>query len=335
MNRKKITMKDIAEKTGFSVNTVSHALNGKSDISPATVELIKNTAKELGYIGNSSASFLRSGKSRTVAVILGDIANPHFSVLVKDIEAYLRKAGYTAIILNTDEDELRERSAIISAVEKNVDGILICPVQKTPDNIEFLQQTGVPFVLIGRRFDDIQTDYVVCDDVQSGYLAAKHLLKCGHKNVMFLNGPGYVSSAVQRLEGAVRAFEEFKAKPPKVITGSIKSGGWSRILKQELINDNSITALIAFSDLIAWESIRALSELSLCVPRDISVVGFDNIQSRFMVPVDLTSVSSSKGRMADTAAEILLGRISGETGESRIVLPVRLLKGSTVRNLND
>jgi len=105
---KGITLADIAKATGYSINTVSHALHDKTDISDETKRLIKAKAKEMGYIVNTSASALRSGKTRSIAIIVGDIANPFFSILIKEMEKSLRECNYNSLVLNTDEDEALE-----------------------------------------------------------------------------------------------------------------------------------------------------------------------------------------------------------------------------------
>ena len=149
--RPAVTLKDIAAKTGYSVNTVSRALRDKDDIAAPTREMIQKTAQEMGHVSNTLAASLRLGYTNTIAVILGDISNPHFSIMMKEIEGYAWKAGYTSILFNTNENEELELAAIQSALNKNVDGIIICPAQKTPYNLTYLKESGVPFVLIGRR----------------------------------------------------------------------------------------------------------------------------------------------------------------------------------------
>ena len=118
----------------------------------------------MGYIQNASASFLRSGFSKSIAIIVGDISNPHFSIMIKEMEQAARTEGYTCFVLNTDENEDLEKEAIVEAISKNVDGIVICPTQKTTKNIEFIKKSDVPFTLIGRRFENLDTNYDVCDD---------------------------------------------------------------------------------------------------------------------------------------------------------------------------
>jgi len=331
---KNVTMADIAKRTGYSINTVSHALNDKPDISEKTKKYIIETAKSMGYIRNISASALRSGRTKTVAVIIGDISNPHFSVIIKEIESELRKYNYTAIILNTDEDEELERIAIISAIEKNVDGIIICPVQKSEKNIRFLQKSGVKFTLIGRRFQNISTPYVICDDENGGYLAASYFLSKGHKNILFINGESHVSSACERLAGVKRAFKEENVPLERlsVETVSVAEPANSEKLANIINRYSDVTAIICFSDLIGMQVCHYLRQKGVAIPQDVSVMGFDNIASRFTFPVMLSSVTSSKTTMSCHAVKNLLAMINGESCDEQIVLPTTLVLRDTTIN---
>ena len=208
MLRTVVTQKDIAKRTGFSVNTVSHALRGMSDISEETREFILRTAKEMGYIMNSAASTLRSGQSGIIAVVISDISNPLFGIEVKEIEEIMQKEGFCIITFNTNENTEQERKSLNVAISKGVDGILICPTQENDDNIEFLKSSGIPFVVLGRRVEDPDVDYVAWDDVQGAKLATNYMLDKGYRKILFLHAPLYISSARDRLQGYRQAFEE-------------------------------------------------------------------------------------------------------------------------------
>ena len=304
MTGKRITLADIAKKTGYSINTVSHALNNKSDISEETKKIIKETADSMGYIQNSSASFLRSGKSKCISIIVGDIANPHFAILVKEIEMTAKEQGYATFVINTNEDETIEKEAIVTSLSRNVDGIIICPVQKSERNIEFLKKSGVPFTLMGRRTKANDTNYVICDDVHSGYIAAKHLLDKGHREIAIFGGPSYISSAAERLEGIKSAFKNCKVKFDDANLYSLPTtlGDHSEFIDTTLKNKN-YTGAICFSDLIALEVM--CSDYAGV----LEVISFDNIKSKFRIPVNFTSISSSKTKMSNKAFEILLRNI--------------------------
>ncbi|MCD5408911.1 LacI family transcriptional regulator [Candidatus Bipolaricaulota bacterium] len=195
-----VTMRDVARAAGVSVNTVSRALAGKPDVSPETRARVLKVAEELGYRPNKLARGLRSNKTRTIGVIVTDIANPYFGALVKGVREAAYRHGYSIILQDTDEDYAREGEAIEVMLAERVDGLLITPVQTGTETIEKLKESGLPFVLLGRHFDDLETDYVVTDDVQGGYLATEHLIKLGHTRIAMINGPLHISSAKERLE---------------------------------------------------------------------------------------------------------------------------------------
>lgn len=301
-------MNDISQKTGFTINTVSHALKDKPDISDKTKKMICEAAKEMGYIPNKIARSLRSGKTKTIAVIMPDISDPLIAMWVKDIEYRLKDYGYGTIIINTDEEYDKEEQSIVLALSMNVDGIVLCPTQKSYNDIVLLKSRSIPFVLLGRRFNNDDLDYIVSDDVKGGYLATKHLIDKGHKEILFLNGPLYISSAKERLLGYKEAFnsENILFNPNLVKEIKVTAGNASRLLEKILDEKIRFTAIFAFSDLIAWEVISFLQKINIKVPCDISIVGYDNIQSRFFFPYPLTTISYSKRNMAYKAADILL-----------------------------
>jgi LacI family transcriptional regulator len=308
---KKITLKDISQKTGFTINTVSHALKDKPDISIKTKEMICEAANRMGYIPNKIARSLRNGKTKTIAVIMPDISDPLIAMWVKDIEYRLKDYGYSTIIINTDEEYEKEEQSIILALSTNVDGIILCPTQKSHVDMDILKNRAIPFVLLGRRFNNDELDYIVSDDVKGGYLATKHLLSKGHKEILFLNGPLYISSAKERFLGYQEAFksENILFNPNLVKEIKVTAGNASRILEEIVDEKTKFTSIFAFSDLIAWEVISFLQKINIKVPDDVAVVGYDNIQSRFFFPYPLTTVNYSKRNMAIKAVDTLLNII--------------------------
>lgn len=329
--RRTVTLRDIGLATGYSANTVSRSLADKPDIAPETKEKIRKAAEQMGYIVNASASFLRSGVSRIISIIVGDISNPHFSVMVKEMQTLLQKKGYTCVIFNTEEKPALEKQAIITSLSQNVDGILICPCPNGEENIAFLRSHHTPFVLVGRRFFTQDTSYVICDDEGGGYLATRYLLTMGHRDILFLNGPGGISSSAERLLGYQRALEEANVpyRSALVRTVPIISGKMEEKILQALEDGISYTAILAFSDLVAWQMICLICRRGQSIPKDYSVIGFDNIKT--MYPLRLTSVSSSKTTMARRAVELLLGKLERRSEEEKhFVLETRIVEGDTV-----
>lgn len=325
------TLKDIASETGYSITAVSHALKNMPDISPATRKIIQDCANRLGYIANASATSLRTGKSNTVAIILGDLSSPHFSFIAKEAEKQFEQKGYSAFFMHSNEQHDIERKSIMAACSRNVDGIIICPTQ-TPyscDNINFIRSLNIPCVIIGRHFHDIDMDCVVSDDVKAGELAAEHILSQNHNSILYINTPIYNSSSHERLRG----FKEVCYK--KGIT-NIKeivydnNGDYFKEIATSIV-DSQYTAIVAFNDMIAWDLMVELKKIGKSVPEDIALVGFDNLHSLLSLPFELTSISCSKNAMTTKAVELLLKRMQNpDLPTEKITLNVTLFDRGTV-----
>ncbi len=326
--KRRVTMKDIALKTGYTVNTVSHALHDKQDISESAKEIIKKAAEELGYIGDSMAGSLRTGVTKTVAVIIGDISNPHFAILVKELDEAAAENGYCTIVLNTDENPEKELSAIKTAVAKRVDGIIICPTQKDKSNIDYLKQLGIPYLLVGRR--DGQSPSVVMDDRMGGFLATSFLISKGKKKILYLGASECISSEVERRDGYASALcegglpfdsllvcrAEHETKIGHCIDGLFKNG------------ECPFDAVVAFSDIYAFEAIRCLLEKGVKVPQSVVVVGFDNIQKfmPFMPAISSVEPAQSLGRAAFFALLKVISPIENGDFSGDLIIGARFVE---------
>lgn len=329
MNNRKVTLKDIAEKTGFSINTVSLALKGQR-VSEETRKLIEETAEELGYIGNALASSMRSGLTGTIAIIVGDIANPYFSAIIKGAVNLLSAKQYSTIIYNTEEREDYEKSSILSALRQNVDGILYCPVVKDGPNTQLLQKSNIPFVIFGGDSQDPKINSVSLDDIKGGYLATKYLLERGHRDIVFLNGPDFAHSSKERLSGYKQAL--FEAGIPydenKVLHCDLKNDKmiWEQV-KYQLSHVLDYTGVIAYSDMTAMRLYSLLDSEDFrekaIGAKDI--VGFDNVMATFPLPIKIASVGAKDIKMSVVAPSLLLDLIHGTLQEvKKIVLDVKV-----------
>ena len=312
MVRRRVTITDLAKKTGHSAGTVSKALKGAKGIAPETRDEIIRAARTEGYIVNIQASALRSGLSRTVAIIVTDIANPLFAILIKLCISRLETYGYRAILMATEENASQEEQAIVSAIHQNVDGVLLCPTQKSLAGIELLRRNRVPFVLLGRRDQrDAEMDYVVCDDRLGGYLAGQHLVSLGHERILVVLPNDEISSAQERLEGFSQAMAEAgkELRGEWILRSEATGEGIGRRVLDALKANDGCTAVFSFSDYITWEILYALSGANIRVPEDLSIVSFDNVQSRLCFPPPLTTIHYPKKEIADRSVDLLLARI--------------------------
>ncbi len=338
----KTRLKDIALATGFSINTVSHALRDLPDISEETKRIIREVADKLDYIPNIQASAFKSGKSKMISIILPDIINPHFSIVFREIEDHFRHQGVTPIFINTNESDADELNAIKLSIAQNVDGVIICPVQKSVEGIQLLEKSKIPFVLIGRHFDNqINTNYVVCDDINGAYIATKHFIENGHTNIACVRVGTNISSDRERYLGYCSAINEagLEVKSKNILSLSVSDLSYnSRSIGAFFRNNKDCTAVLSFNDIMAYQIISELNRVGLRVPEDVSVIGFDNICNEYEFPLMLSSVSISKKKMAHTASELLMKKMgtvnsTDEMVKEHIILPTKLyLRDTTAEN---
>jgi len=332
---RRVTLRDVAREAGVSVNTVSRALNGKPDVSPETRARVLKVAKRLGYRPDRLARGLRSNKTGTIGVIVTDIANPFFGALVKGVEEAARKSNYSIILQDTDEDYEREEEAIQVMLAERVDGLLITPVQTGTETIERLKESGLPFVLLGRYFDDLETDYVVTDDVKGGFLATEHLIKLGHRRIAMINGSLHISSARERFQGYRKALNHYGVELDEslISAGAITMEDGYRISKSFLAQRDRPTAIFAYSDFVAFGVMKAVREAGLKIPEDVAVIGYDDVRFSSCLEVPLTTVRIPKEKMGAKAMEVLIGKIMNNERKSKsfrkVKLPVKLIIRST------
>ncbi|HCI73984.1 MAG TPA: hypothetical protein DHV42_05525 [Lachnospiraceae bacterium] len=341
MTAARITLKDVARETGFSVNTVSRALRDDSMLSGQTRAVIQKTADDMGYIKNNFASTLRSGTSHLIAIVINDISNPHSSYVISDIERYLRTAGYDVLILKSSKDgdeNLSGNHIIRIAVTQSVDGILYFPYQHDHTSIDFMERSEIPYVLVDRKVDGVEADVVCCDDVGGGRLAAEHFLGQGHRSFLYVRGPAYSSSQIDRERGFVGALREggiplsdIHFLSDGILYRPDGAGRLAALLKKE-----GITASLVFRDEVAYLMINQLKKVGVNVPQDLSVIGFDHLYGFFPYLQPLTSVFCGADQsLGQTAARLLLGRIKNPSLPAREkVFPVELFEEGTTRALS-
>ncbi len=322
-----VTIRDVAAAAGFSVNTVSRALNDKPDVSPETKARVLEAARRLGYRPNKLARGLRSNKTQTIGVIVADIANPFFGAVVKGVEEAAREHDLSIILGNTNEDYEKEEKVIQTMLSERVDGLLVTPVQTKNATIIKLEESGMPFVLLGRHFKDLETDYVASDDVQGGFLATERLIKLGHRKIAFINGPLHVSSAKERFQGYKAALERYGLvlKPTLVKNDAITMEDGYRVARLLLSHTSRPTAVFAYSDFVALGVIEAAHECGLAIPDDLSVVGYDDTNFARGLAVPLTTVHIPIDELGKLSIEILREKINGSNVTRQVRVPVKLV----------
>lgn len=322
--KKPPTLKEIAGRTGVTANTVSLALRDSPLVTPETKARIQEAARDMGYVYNGVAQSLRRGKSRTVAIVLGDISNLLFAILTRALEGALRSSGFQVMIFSTEESPERELQAIKTAISQQVGGVILCPCQQSREGLKLLRRHGIPWVLMGRYFADAEEDAVFWDDRTGGTLATRHLIAKGCRRILFLNGPLWLSSAVERREGYLQAMEEAGLEPFEQGISALARDA-QPTLARAWASAEPIDGLFAFSDLIALEAARWIQERGLLIPRQVRVVGFDDIQSHIGLPFGLSSIAADKQDEARQIVSLLFRRMEDADAPARqIRIPVHL-----------
>ncbi len=331
----RVTMQDIARETGYSINTVSHALRNKDDIARETRERIQRVAQDMGYMGNQIASSLRSGRTRTLAVILGNMSNPFYGIMADTIQDVAAARDYSLQIMCSRERAELEQRLVESAVSRRVDGILLFPTNDSLPTVKRLQALGIPFVLMSRTLGDGIADSVTSDEVQGAYLAAAHLIEHGRRALGYLAHQRIVFSYEKRLEGFLRACDEAQipaadrhvyssAEAP----GAMPERDWHSSVTACLLNWHraGVDGLFVFCDEEAWHVQSVIQQTPELRGWDVGIVSFDNIQGTQFFPADLCSVDCNFAEMARRGIELLRDRIHGDDQPPRTVTcPVRLV----------
>jgi LacI family transcriptional regulator len=219
--------------------------------------------------------------------------------------------------------------AVQVMLEEQVDGIIITPTQKETGTIENLNQLGIPFVLMGRRFLNLNANYVVTDDVQGGILATEHLISLGHCRIAMINGPLHISSAQERFQGYCTALEHYGLELDRslVSAGAVTMQDGYRMAQLLLQKHPRPTAIFAFSDFVAFGVMKIIREVGLQIPKDISVVGYDDNQFASCSEVPLTTIRVPTEEIGTNAARMLeeLFKDKHPLAQLQLGIPVELV----------
>jgi len=306
-----VSIREVASHAGVSVATVSNVLNRPEIVAQPTRDRVHSSIRELGFVRNESARQLRAGRSRTIGLVVLDVANPFFTDLARGVEDEASKAGFAVILCNSDDQERKEKRYLELLEEHRVQGVLITPVVGAGSRLARLQRRGTPVVLVDSRSASRGQCSVAVDDVLGGDLAVSHLLATGHERVAYLSGPPAIRQVADRHEGALRALRRAGRDPAGLQV--IEAGGLNVAAGQKagaeiaaLAAGSRPTAVFCANDLIALGVLQEMTRNRIRVPEDISIIGYDDIDFAAAAAVPLTSVRQPRQQLGHTAARLLL-----------------------------
>jgi LacI family transcriptional regulator len=330
--RRKVTLRDVAERAGVHVSTASRALDttGPSRIGAATVERVRSAAAELGYSRDLLASSLKRGVTKTVGVVIANLDNPYNARVIRGIARVLEADDFVPLVAETGENQERFERLLDHLMQRRVDAVITSAVHL--DGAEMLARLigdEVPVVLAGRGLPDTDYNTVRHDDVTGGALAGRHLASLGHRRVAQVSGPADIDAFIRRAKGfgdavAAAGMEEIAAPAPGSVTSTFIEG--RRLMGALLDAPNRPTGVFVPSDMMAVGALEAITTRGLRCPEDVSLVGYNDIPvSRFLSP-PLTTIEMPTEELGAEAARMALASIADPTRRGlKVQLPARLI----------
>lgn len=329
---KRASLKDIAEKVGVSTALVSYVMSGREKekrVGTEIVAKIKEIAKELNYQPNQIAQSLRTGSTKTIGLILADIANPYFGNLARVIEDEASSHGYTVVFGSSDEDKDKSATLIDTLVNRQVDGFIIIPAEGTVNQIKCLQDRKIPVVLVDRYFDEIKTNYVVLDNFGASFNATSYLIERGYRKIGMIAYKSNLIHMQERINGYSEAMKKFKLETEirveEVRYGMINNDCEKAVLKL-VANDDRTKAIYFATNSLTTSGLYAINKNNLRVPDNVAVVGFDGNEAFDFFYSPLTYIEQPISEIGREAVRILIDQIQGSTKIAHITLPSTLIK---------
>ena len=308
------SVRDVAERAGVSVGTVSHVLNHPERVAGPTLDRVRAAIDELGFVRSETARRLRHGGSSLVGVLVHDISNPFFTEAARGIEDRLREDNRVPMLSSTDSDPDRERELMSLLAGLDVRGVIVTPSSCTLDNLAVLAGRGIRVVLMDHPPISAGLSTVSGDDVAGARAAIAHLVDLGHRRIGFVNGPLSVRQSVDRRNGVLTALADAGLEPARVLaeieavsgghgyTADAGAVGAAALLRAE----SRPTALFCANDQLAIGAMREIRRRGLSIPDDVAIVGYDDVAIASELITPLTSVHVPMRDIGRAAADLLL-----------------------------
>jgi LacI family transcriptional regulator len=313
MKYEAITIKDIAKALGLSTSTVSRALRGSYEISAETKKLVLEYAEKLNYRPNPIALSLKEKRSRSIGIVVCEIANNFFSQVINGIESVAYKKGYYVIISQSHESYEREVANTQYLASRSVDGLLVSLSAETTDlsHLNKLHDKGFPIVFFDRITEEMQTHKVIANNFHGAYQATEHLIKSGFKRIAHLTVASHLSITKERLAGYKAALADHSLPFDETLVKYCKYGGLIYSETEQAVDallalKKKPDAIVAASDKLSTGCLTALAKRKIKVPDSMGIVGFTNSLLADIFHPPLTSIRQPAFEMGQVAMEMLI-----------------------------
>ena len=316
-----VSVRDVAQRAGVSVGTVSNVLNSPTKVAPATVAKVQSAIDDLGFVRNDAARQLRAGKSRSIGLVVLDVRNPFFTDLARGAEEAAADHNMSVLLANSDEIVDRELSMLGLFEEQRVHGVLVTPVSDNLEPFRKARDRGTPIVLVDRKSKDKNFSSVSVDDVAGGYLAGSHLIETGGKRIAYVGGPVSIQQVTDRLKGIEKCVAENPGVTLEFIPCKSLSVLSGREIGEEILkraNSKRPDAIFAANDLVAIGIMQAcLTSDEIKIPKDLRLIGYDDIGFASTAIVALSSIRQPTHEMGARAVELLIQEAEASDGKRK------------------
>jgi len=331
-----IKIKDIAERAGVSAATVSRVLSpeGSARVSPETSRKVFEASANLGYEPNNLPAKMRFNRSKVIGIVVSDIENPFFTTLIRACESEAHEHGYRLIVVNTDEDENKELIALKSLASERVAGVILASIGASSSlGLVSLSNVGIPVVTVDNSLPDWDVDSVVTNNRAASRAATEHLLGLGHRRIAMITGPSRGSSIHERTEGFLSALREAGIGKDEFIIaeGDLREESGYLLTKGLLTRPDRPTALFTVNNLTTMGVLRAVRELEVEVPDQLSIIAFDDIPLALVLEPPQSVIAQPLREIGAYAVRQLVSRLADPDAPCALTVfdSTLTLRGST------
>ena len=338
MKQRRTSLKDLADKLGVSIATVSRALRNSHEVGEEMTQKVKKLAKELNYRPNPFAKSLRKEAPRVIGVIVPNLVTHYYAAVLDGIEDYASKLGYSVISSNSHEDHEREAQALDNFLNMHVEGIIACLAQDTTDysHFEQLHEMGVPLVFFARCCLEDMFSQVVGNGDVAAQEATQHMIETGSRRVAFIGGPNHLDMVRRRKHGYLEALRENRIPIDRdlVVCDKIDFDVARNATLRLLEGENPPDAILAFNDIITYAAFDAIKSKGLRIPEDVAIIGFTDGDTAAFVTPRLSAIMDQAHVQGTKACQLLMKSINGDEKIYKEVVPMILkIRESSEKNL--
>ena len=338
MKQRRTSLKDLADKLGVSIATVSRALRNSHEVGEEMTQKVKKLAKELNYRPNPFAQSLRKEAPRVIGVIVPNLVTHYYAAVLDGIEDYASKLGYSVISANSHEDHEREAQALDNFLNMHVEGIIACLAQDTTDysHFEQLHEMGVPLVFFARCCLENMFSQVVGNGDVAAQEATRHMIETGSRRVAFIGGPNHLDMVRRRKHGYLEALRENRIPIDRdlVVCDKIDFDVARKATLRLLEGENPPDAILAFNDIITYAAFDAIKSKGLRIPEDVAIIGFTDGDTAAFVTPRLSAIMDQAHVQGTKACQLLMKSINGDEKIYKEVVPMILkIRESSEKNL--